>query len=104
MDAKEIQQRITDLRLQKGVSELKMSRDLGHSDGYIHHIAAGRSLPSMQEFLYICDYFGIAPADFFDFSVSNPILRERINNELDGMREDDLQLLLYLIRRIRQNP
>lgn len=104
MDAKGIQQRITDLRLQKGVSELRMSRDLGHSDGYIHHITAGRSLPSMQEFLYICEYFGITPAVFFDFSVSNPILHERIENELDGMCEADLQLLLHLIQRIKQAP
>lgn len=102
MDAREIQQRITDLRLQKGVSELKMSRDLGHSDGYIHHIAAGRSLPSMQEFLYICEYFGVTPAVFFDFSVTNPVLRERINSELNDLSESDLQLLLCLIQRIKR--
>ena len=103
MDAREIQQRITDLRLQKGVSELKMSRDLGHSDGYIHHIAAGRSLPSMQEFLYICEYFGVTPSVFFDFSVSNPVLRERINSELNDLSEADLLLLLQLIHRIKQD-
>ena len=66
MDAKDIQQRITNLRRQKGVSELKMSRDLGRSDGYIHHIAAGRPLLSMLEFLYICEYFGITPTLFFN--------------------------------------
>ena len=101
MDAKEIQQRITDLRLQKGVSELKMSRDLGHSDGYIHHIAAGRSLPSMQEFLYICEYFGITPSVFFDADSAHPILRQSIDRELDALSEADLQLLLQLIRRIK---
>jgi len=102
LDAKGIQQRITELRLQKGVSELKMSRDLGHSDGYIHHIAAGRSLPSMQEFLYICEYFGITPSVFFDANSAYPILRQSIDNELDAMSEADLQLLLQLIRRIQQ--
>lgn len=101
MDAKGIQQRITDLRLQKGVSELKMSRDLGHSDGYIHHIAAGRSLPSMQEFLYICEYFGITPDVFFNTDATYPILRQTIDNELNDLNENDLQLLLSLIRRIK---
>lgn len=102
MDPKDIQQRITNLRLQKGVSELKMSRDLGHSDGYIHHIAAGRSLPSMQEFLYICEYFGITPSVFFEIDSAYPILRQSIDDELDSMDEGDLQLLLQLIHRIKQ--
>ena len=51
-----IRQRITELRLKKGVSEYKMSLDLGHSRSYIQHIVCGRSLPSIQELLYICDY------------------------------------------------
>ena len=48
-----IRQRITELRLKKGVSEYKMSLDLGHSRSYIQHIVCGRSLPSIQELLYM---------------------------------------------------
>ena len=58
MDEKFIRDRITELRLQKDVPERKMSIELGHSTSYIHSIASGRALPSMPEFLYICDYLG----------------------------------------------
>lgn len=37
MYAQFLRDRITQLRLQKGVSEYQMSLDLGHSRGYSHH-------------------------------------------------------------------
>ena len=46
MDIEFIRERITQLRLQKGVSEYKMSYDLGHSRGYINNISSGKTLPS----------------------------------------------------------
>ena len=41
MDAKFIRDRITQLRMQKSVSEYKMSYDLGHSRSYIYNISSG---------------------------------------------------------------
>ena len=67
-----VRNRITQLRLQKGVSEYQMSYDLGHSRGYVYNISSGKSLPSMSEFFYICDYFGITPSEFFDTKHANP--------------------------------
>lgn len=46
-----LRRRVTELRLQKKVSELQMSHDLGKSDGYIHQITSGRIKPSMDNFL-----------------------------------------------------
>ena len=66
MEEQFIRDRITELRLQKDVAERKMSIELGHSTSYIHSIASGRALPSMTEFLYICDYFNITPMEFFN--------------------------------------
>ena len=40
MDSNFVRERITQLRLQKGVSEYKMSYDLGHSRGYINNISS----------------------------------------------------------------
>ncbi len=51
MDEKFIRDRITELRINKGVSEYKMSLDLGHSRSYMQGISSGRSLPPMSEFL-----------------------------------------------------
>ena len=61
MDEAFIRDRITELRLKKQVSEYKMSLDIGRSKGYIQSISSGRSLPSLSEFLYICEYLQISP-------------------------------------------
>ena len=55
MDTKFIRDRITQLRIQKGVSQYKMSYALGHSRSYIYNISFPKSLPPMAEFLEICD-------------------------------------------------
>lgn len=65
MEEQFIRDRLSKLREEKQVSERKMSLDLGHSTSYIRGITSGRSLPSMSEFLYICEYLGITPSEFF---------------------------------------
>ena len=40
-----IRNRITELRLRRGVSEYQMSYDLGHSRGYVYNISSGKALP-----------------------------------------------------------
>ena len=89
-----VRNRITQLRLQKGVSEYQMGYDLGHSRGYIYNISSGKSLPPLTELLAICDYFGITPSEFFDDSISNPKL---VNKAVEGMKQlDDSDQLLVL--------
>lgn len=102
MDEQFIRERITQLRLQKGVSEYQMSYDLGHSRGYVYNISSGKALPPMKEFLSICDYFGITPQEFFDESLPSPGL---LRQALDGMRHlspEDMQLILSLIHRLQK--
>ena len=101
MDYEEfVKDRITQLRLRKGVSEYQMSYDLGHSRGYIYNISSGKALPPLKEFFAICDYFQITPQQFFDDSIENP---ELIQKALDGIKqldESDIQILLVLINRM----
>lgn len=49
MDTSFVRERITQLRMAKGISEYQMSYDLGHSRGYINNITSGKSLPSLTE-------------------------------------------------------
>ena len=95
-----VRERITRLRLQKGVSEYKMSYDLGHSRGYVNNISSGKSLPSMTEFFAICEYFGITPIEFFNDAAENPALLRKANAELEKLSEDDLRLTLMNIERL----
>ena len=103
MDTKFIRDRITQLRLQKGVSEYKMSYDLGHSRSYIYNISSGKFLPPMAEFLEICDYFGITPSQFFNDTSDNPVLLQSAIEELKKLDDDDLMLVISNTRRLNKN-
>ncbi len=100
MDGRFVRERITRLRLQKGVSEYKMSYDLGHSRGYINNISSGKTLPSMTEFFAICEYFGITPVEFFDERAENPRLSKELLAALGELDEADLSLTLTNVRRL----
>lgn len=97
-----VRNRITQLRINKGLSEYQLSYELGHSRGYINNISSGKSLPSMNEFFSICDYFNITPAEFFDTKHSNPELLSKAIGELQSLDDDDMLLILTLIKRIKK--
>ena len=97
-----VRDRITQLRIAKGVSEDQMSYDLGHSRGYINNISSGKSMPSMAEFFAICDYFGITPQAFFDVGHDDPVLASRAIEEIRQMDDEDVLLILTLINRINR--
>ena len=86
--------------MKKGVSEYQMSYDLGHSRGYVYNISSGKALPPMKEFLSICEYFGITPAQFFDESNENPVLIQKAVKGMNRLSETDMIMLLGFINRL----
>lgn len=99
MDEQFIRERISALRIQKGVSEYKMSVDLGHSKSYIQSISNGRALPSMTEFLYICEYLGVTPQQFFDYDNKYPASVNELLNCAKSMEQDNVEVLLDVVKR-----
>lgn len=97
-----IRNRITELRLKKGVSEYKMSTDMGHSKSYIQGITSGRAMPSLSELLYMCEYFGVTPVEFFDEGLKNPALLQEAINGLKTLNDDDLTLIIGNIKRLQE--
>ncbi len=97
-----VRNRITQLRLNSGLSEYQLSYNLGHSRGYINNISSGKSLPSLTEFFAICDYFNISPIDFFDYKHENPELLSKAIDELQSLDDNDLLMILTLIQRLKK--
>lgn len=95
-----IRDRITQLRLQKNVSEYSMSLDLGLNRSYIQSISAGKALPSMDRFLDICDYFELTPKEFFDNSFDDPKLLATFVEEAKKLSDDDLLALIAIMKRM----
>ena len=102
MNDKFIRDRISILRTKKGISEYKMSLDLGHSKSYVQSISAGRALPSLSEFLYICEYLGVTPKEFFYEETNDPQLVRELYNISLTLEKEDLEVLLSMAKRLKE--
>ena len=102
MNAEFVRERISQLRLIKGVSEYQMSYDLGHSRGYVNNISSGKALPSMNEFFAICDYFEITPVEFFDCSNKVPSLSKQLISDINRLSPENMNLILQLVNNLNK--
>ena len=101
MDEQFIRDRISSLRQEKQISERKMSLDLGHSTSYTRSITSGRALPSMSEFLYICEYLGVTPMEFFNEERKTTLTQQEAFEHIYSMSDEDIRLLIGFIERMK---
>ncbi len=97
-----VRDRITQLRLRRGISEYKLSYDLGHSRSYIYNITSGKSLPPLSELFAICEYFDISPSEFFDDKLTNPELIHKAVEGLKTLDDSDVLMILNCINRLKR--
>lgn len=90
--------RLTKLRMTKGVSARDMSLSLGQNPGYINNIENGKNLPSMTLFFYICEYLELTPTEFFDFDNSNPARLNEVITELKKLTPEKLEHIFQIIK------
>lgn len=102
IDEAYICKKITVLRMEKGISARDMSLSLGQNPGYINRIENGKSLPSMEMFLYICDYLKISPKDFFDEEQDIPQVISEIKDRCAELSEEKCRLLLDVARSLKE--
>lgn len=102
VEKEEFIKRLTELRMNKGVSARDMSLSLGQSPGYINNIENGVNLPSMSLFFYICDYFGITPLEFFDMDNSDPAKIREIAEASKGLTSEQLNHVIAIINDIKK--
>lgn len=95
MEREDFCKRLTQLRMNKGVSARDMSLSIGQSPNYINGIENGENYPSMATFFYICDYFGITPRDFFDIDADNPSKAKAARRYQCGSAPAALFLLIW---------
>ena len=96
-----IQERIMELIANSGESERSFSYKLGRSHGYLSNITAGRALPSMNDFLEICNLLQISPKDFFDNEMPPSNRIHKAINGLKKLNKNDLDLVLSIIDRLQ---
>ena len=96
-----ISDRVTKLRIQRGISEYEMSLALGQSGAYINKIALGKSMPSLEGLRNICEFFDISLSEFFNESLAIPTLYSEATSAIYDLTEQDVELLKKLIDRLR---
>lgn len=94
--------RLAELRMQKGISARDMSLSLGQANNYINTIENKKSLPSMQSFFYICEFFNITPQEFFDEGNSNPQRLQEFINEAKKLNDNSLSHLLGIMKELNK--
>lgn len=100
MDEKDFALRLATLRTKKNVSAREMSLAIGQNPGYINHIESGQDAPSLSGIFYICEYLGVTPSEFFDFSSSNPAKLNKINEYLKQLNDEQLDIVESLIKNL----
>lgn len=98
MYEKEFSQRLSQLRIKKGVSARDMSLSLGQNAGYINNIETGKALPSMSNFFYICDYLKITPVEFFDYSSPRPEKLDELFKNLNQLNDLQFESISQIIK------
>ena len=102
LEREEFCRRLTQLRMNKGVSARDMSLSIGQSPNYIRGIEAGENYPSMATFFYICDYLEITPGEFFDTDSTNPTKASRLLELAKSLPDDQLDLLIALTEALKK--
>ena len=91
-------ERLAQLRMEKGVSARDMSLSLGQSESYINKIENKRTMPSMNGFVYICEYLGIEPRDFFDTETVSPARSAEIVQQIGRLSPEKAEHILQVIK------
>ena len=102
MEREDFCKRLTQLRMNKGVSARDMSLSIGQSPNYIIGIEGGKNYPSMETFFYICDYFGITPKEFFDMESTNPSKATELIEIIKSLPNEQLDLFIALGKAIKK--
>ena len=93
--------RISELLTQRGISEHRMSLELGKGGSYIRAITNGLALPSVRELFNIITYFELSPAEFFEGLDDNGSLRSELRESLRELDDDSLKKVALFIEWIK---
>ncbi len=98
MDSNDFAIRLARLREKKGVSARDMSLSIGQNPGYINNIETGKSKPSLDGIIFICEYLGVTPSEFFDIESPNPSKLQVIINDMKKLSDQQLETISVLVK------
>ena len=97
-----LRSRISELLTQRGISEHRLSLELGKGGSYIRAITNCLALPSVKELFNIIDYFEISPSEFFEGLDDTGSMRNELRAKLREMDDESLEKVATFIRWIEK--
>ena len=94
--------RVAQLRTAKGVSARDMSLSIGQGAAYIHNIENRKTMPSMQGFLFICEYLNISSKDFFDMDSADPETLNELIVDLKALNPEQLSNIASIVKDLKK--
>ena len=92
--------RLIQLRMKKGVSAQGMSLAIGQSKGYIAQIERKHNLPSMEVFLYICEYLGVTMQEFLNEDIKYPAMYNELFGNLKELNEEQITNINNIVKNL----
>ena len=96
LDHRQFGDRLACLRIEYGISARDLSLSIGQNEHYINQIENHCFYPSMQSFIYICEYLNITPCQFFDLDNNNPSIINSLIDHISELSQDNIELILLL--------
>ncbi|MDR1464284.1 MAG: helix-turn-helix domain-containing protein [Oscillospiraceae bacterium] len=93
--------RIQKMRDSKGISARDLSLSIGQNEGYINKIETKQGKPSLDGLVFVCEYFRITLAEFFDEGTQQPLKVKELLEEIKGLDADSLDLLIGTAKKMK---
>jgi|SRR5690625_173609 len=85
--------RIRNLRIAKDMTVTELANKSFISQSYLSDIEAGRTTPSLDKLMIICDRLGITMSDFFDDGLDKSDDLIRLINNAERLSEEEIEAL-----------
>ena len=102
IDKKFIDDKIRFLINSKGISKKEMIMEIVKSKEYLDMIKKKEILPSLNDIILVCEYFGITLQEFFDVENKNPNESRKLLNDIKSLDKSTLQALSTIIDAINK--
>ena len=97
-----IARRIQKLRDTRGVSARDLSLSCGLNAGWVNKMETKQQGFSIEGLVYICEYFNITLAEFFDEEMEQPVKLKELVTEAKGLDADSLDLLIGTAKKMKK--
>jgi transcriptional regulator with XRE-family HTH domain len=98
----EVNERITFLRKQKGLTVNKLANLAGISQSFLREIELGNKKPTIETLSLVCSALDISLKDFFDDSFKSNLQKNELQQEIFRLTPEQAELLTKFLKSTHQ--